>query len=161
MPHNLSYYLQCFQRLNRATIGNQKAPHKPILLLAIADLVADGTITDNHICLSDTLILRFKKIWKQVVDDGSSCSIKLADGLMVKSGNKYPFKCSIENPFYHMQREPFWRLIHSQNYVEKTNYSIASLRKCFLYANIDQELLELLQRNETRELITNELGRLI
>lgn len=160
MPHDLSYYRQCFLHLNRAFIGNQKAPHKPILLLTIADLVADGTITDNHIYLSDSLIERFKQIWKQVIDDGSSCSIKLADGLTVKSGNKYPFKCSIENPFYHMQREPFWRLVRSSDFVEKSNYGIAALRKCFLYAEIDQELFELLRENTTRDLIINEIKRL-
>lgn len=160
MPHDISYYLQCFSQLNRASVGNQKAPHKPILLLTIAVLVEEGVITGNRIALSDILVGRFKQIWKEVIDDGTARSIHLA-GLTIKSGNKYPFKCSIENPFYHLQNEPFWRLIPSEDFVNKSNYSLGALRKCFLYAEIDQELFELLKDAESRKQIANELNRAI
>ena len=161
MPHDISYYLHCFNRLNRASVGNQKAPHKPILLLTISTLIEEGLILENHITLSDMLISRFKQIWKEMVDDGTARTIRLAEGLTVKSGSKYPFKCSIENPFYHLQNEPFWRLIPSKDFVNKSNYSLGALRKCFLYAEIDQELFELLKDAESRKQIANELNRAI
>lgn len=34
---NLTYYKTCFLRLNRSVRKGEKAPHKPVLLLAMID----------------------------------------------------------------------------------------------------------------------------
>lgn len=45
------------------------APHKPILLLAVADLVEAGLIRDNAICYDDRLLGAFDGYWRACVGD--------------------------------------------------------------------------------------------
>jgi len=40
-----------------------RAPHKPLLLLAVLDLIESGLITDGWVTLSPDLILRFQNFW--------------------------------------------------------------------------------------------------
>jgi hypothetical protein len=56
-----------------------------------------------------------------------------------------------------MQYEPFWELIKSDSYVKRTNYSLKGLRSCFLYARIDQQLFELMQDVNSRDILRNVL----
>ena len=44
--------------MKRALMRGVKAPHKPLLLLAILNLCQRGTIKDNHIVLSSVKSLR-------------------------------------------------------------------------------------------------------
>ncbi len=155
---NISFYIDSFHRLKRAKMKGMKAPHKPLLLLAIMKLIEDGVITDNRVELSDALIRQFNQLWKEYVDDGCRQeNVMLCEDLQLDISRKYPFKCSIENPFFYMQFEPFWELIKSDSYVKRTNYSQKGLRRCFLYARIDQQLFELMQDVNSRDILRNVL----
>ena len=50
--HDLAYYMQCFDHLSVNKKGGQLAPHKPLLLLAVIDLVECGIIRSPQIELS-------------------------------------------------------------------------------------------------------------
>lgn len=151
---DINFYLDAFLKLRRATMQGVKAPHKPLLLLAIMRLIEDVVITHNKIELSDSLIDCFKLLWKEYVDDGNEGGVvMLCEDLQLDISRKYPFKCSIENPFFYMQYEPFWELIKSDSYVKRTNYSQKGLRSCFLYARIDQQLFELMQDVNSRDIL--------
>ena len=155
---DINFYLDAFLKLRRATMQGVKAPHKPLLLLAIMKLIEDGVITDNRVELSDALIRQFNQLWKEYVDDGCRQeNVMLCEDLQLDISRKYPFKCSIENPFFYMQFEPFWELIKSDSYVKRTNYSLKGLRSCFLYARIDQQLFELMQDVNSRDILRNVL----
>lgn len=54
--HDLAYYMQCFDHLSVNKKGGQLAPHKPLLLLAVIDLVECGIIRSPQIELSEALI---------------------------------------------------------------------------------------------------------
>ncbi len=155
---NISFYIDSFHRLKRAKMKGMKAPHKPLLLLAIMKLIEDGVITDNRVELSDALIRQFNQLWKEYVDDGCRQeNVMLCEDLQLDISSKYPFKCSIENPFYYMQYEPFWELVKSPAYVPRSSYTITGLKKCFLYAEIDEALFSLMQDTSSRTTLRNVL----
>lgn len=58
MNKDIDYYLGAFEKMKRALMRGVKAPHKPLLLLAILNLCQRGTIIDNHIVLSSVKSLR-------------------------------------------------------------------------------------------------------
>ena len=130
--HQLTLYNQ-ISSLKQNKIMGHCAPHKPILLLSIMDLVAHGTITDNKVTLSEQLIKQFAHNWDRHV------------------GESIIFKCAIDKPFWHLQNEPFWQLIHTDGYrITKANspqaiYGIAKLQRTIHHAIIDPELFEMMR----------------
>ena len=58
MDKDIDYYLSAFEKMKRALMRGVKAPHKPLLLLAILNLCQRGIIKDNHIVLSSVKSLR-------------------------------------------------------------------------------------------------------
>ena len=58
MDKDIDYYLGVFEKMKRALMRGVKAPHQPLLLLAILNLCQRGTIKDNHIVLSSVKSLR-------------------------------------------------------------------------------------------------------
>lgn len=58
MDKDIDDYLGAFEKMKRALMRGVKAPHKPLLLLAILNLCQRGTIKDNHIVLSSVKSLR-------------------------------------------------------------------------------------------------------
>lgn len=161
MSGELDTFLSAIGQMKRAWVGGYRAPHKPILLLAIMDLIENGDIKTNHIYLTDELIARFNSLWKYLVDDGTTAdSFLVAEGLSVEA-KKYPFKPNIELPFYHLSGEPFWKLIESEGFVKSGHYSIKKLRSCFSFAELDERLFSLMQSAIDRRLIRDKLRSMI
>ncbi len=96
-------------------------------------MVERGEITSNKIELTDGLIATFKRLWMQYVGDSDT------------------FKSNIALPFWHMQSEPFWRLIVPNKAVEIIDRapSISSLQKNGVYAEIALDLFELFRARNT------------
>lgn len=138
------YYRECFSALHTAKSKGFFAPHKPLLLLSVIDLVESGVIRSNCIELSDALVKAFKTNTAKYI------------------GHSTLFSPNIGQPFYHMQHEPFWNLVLTAEelgmaadphavYGKKTvSYSLGSLRAAYRYAVIDQELFNLLQDEDVR-----------
>ena len=159
---DFEYYYDCFSSLNTAKMKGHSAPHKPLLLLSVLDLIEQGFLTSNLVELSDALVNRFKENTKAYL------------------GNSIIFKPNIGYPFYHLTSEPFWKHLHkinsqiisaeekSQDHegsvskvaesvitfnsieFEKPIYSIKGLRERYAGAVIDKELFELLQNQDAR-----------
>ena len=66
MNKDIDYYLGAFEKMKRALMWGVKAPHKPLLLLAILNLCQRGTIKDNHIVLSSELVGEFRKFFSSL-----------------------------------------------------------------------------------------------
>jgi len=149
---DIDYYLDLFSRMNRAIMRGKQAPHKPILLLAILNLVRKGIISSNKIVLTDELMAEFKRLWINHIGlSTDTSSVTVADGLTIEVTNKYPFKCSIENPYFHLSNEPFWRLVKSERYTIRKSYSsIRMLRDNFSHAEIDEELYSIMCDNSSQ-----------
>ena len=68
-----------------------RAPHKPMLLLAVMDLIANQHITCNLIALDAELIDAFDRYWHAAIGDARESNILM--------------------PFFHLSSEDFWHLI--------------------------------------------------
>lgn len=101
--------LNMFQKLNRNKIGNCYAPHKPIMLLAIMELVARGHITSTKITLDKELKDTFKKVWEYTVPVGSS------------------FTCEYRNPFTYMDKS-FWTPTADRNVAIISDEVLATMK---------------------------------
>ncbi len=119
-----------------------RAPHKPFLLLAIIDLIAQGMIKTNFIELNAELMDAFDLYWVKIMGQG-------------KEGNTVL-------PFYHLQSEGFWHLVpvpgmeHVVAAVRQIR-SIGQLRQLVLGAKFDDALFDVLlnekQRDELRRVL--------
>ena len=85
------HWLERLYNLRRDKRGSHERPHKPVLLLAIFDLLDHGLVTKNEIPLSDDLVKAFKRYFAAVRQD-----------------DDHP---TIENPFYHLCGDGFWQLM--------------------------------------------------
>ena len=158
----LQDYFTQLQRMNRAVMKGYRAPHKPVLLLTIMELMEKGIITDNRIMLNDSLCDEFKRLWKILVDGEQDMDvIMVAEGLELTLSHNYPFKCNIANPFYHMQHEPFWTLVKSDEWQQSSSVSVPSLRKWYRYAELDENLFEMMKTGASREAIRRTLIEMI
>ena len=77
--------------LRRDNPGSHERPHKPVLLLAIMDLLDRGLVADNRIPLNDDLTKAFRRYFEVV--------------------RQHDDKPSIENPFYRLSGDGFWELL--------------------------------------------------
>ncbi len=159
----LDDWMEAFGKMNRAVIRGIKAPHKPLLLLAILHLVQRGIIVSNRITLSEELIREFKHLWTQYIGSADDReSFQVSEGLMLDLALRYPFKCSIVNPFYHLQHEAFWRLVKGEGYKVRKNYtSIKQLRACFAYAEMDEGLFRAMKDEKNSQAIADNLVGLV
>lgn len=76
--------------IHRDRSSGHEKPHKPVLLLAVMDLIERGVIANNHITPSKEL------------RDGFTAYFNI-----VKQGND---NNSPENPFYYLCNESFWNI---------------------------------------------------
>ena len=150
---DIKYYVYHFAHLHTAKLKGKPAPHKAVLLLAVMSLIERGSISTPEIELTDELVDEFKRIWAEKLP--STC----------------PFSCDISKPYFHMQHEPFWRLIeHDENYwmvaeelglyaeEKKTmakGYTIPAMREKFRCAKIDGELYNIIRCADNRKELEN------
>ncbi|WP_163322653.1 HNH endonuclease [Draconibacterium mangrovi] len=85
--------LQHILTLNQGITKYGKAPHKPILLLAVIDSFEAGDVFENWIEITDTLVQHFLDNWDALV--------------------KTPHVATFALPFFHLKNEKgqFWKLI--------------------------------------------------
>jgi len=144
---DLSYYKECFIHLNRSSRKGEKAPHKPVLLLAVIDrvenLISMGIsggrmINQNLIDLNPKLEQFFYNNWNTYVVSET-------------------FSPSFATPFFHMEAEPFWNLVLKKNAIPQGSQGEAHLYRYYIGAQIDEDLMLLLleddARNELRQLL--------
>jgi len=147
----LSPALNLFSSLSRAPgavwteATKRKAPHKPLLLLAVLDLVHRGVITTTFIDITTDLVELnelFNLYWLRVVPLGQTSSIAF--------------------PFSRLSREPFWELVPQPgkaitDAVINNTSSVSYLRKYALGAKLDGGLFQVMQSGEGREALREAL----
>lgn len=105
---------QRIQKLRRAhhKKSGQKAPHKPVMLLAVLQLFEEGLIQDNRIEITPELVATFNNLWLRLVPENH-------------------WQPRIFLPFYHLSTEakPFWFLqpLGGFNEILTNSYSPKSL----------------------------------
>jgi len=141
MCGKIDCYIDAFAKLrtdknrNRWTEATTfRAPHKPLLLLSILDLVAQGRITRNFIEPAFELAETFAGYWQRIMPIGSA-------------GN-------MAYPFFFMDSEPFWTLVPRPGIWPPAGRTVSSMRRIrelYLGARLDEELFPLLLMEPLRE----------
>lgn len=140
MNDSLSIYLDYFLKLKRGfNKGLGLAPHKPILLISVIELLQKGIITSNKIFISPELVLAFKNNWDKLVETNHSPNFAL--------------------PFFHLKNEPFWELatysaLDKILTKSKSIKSFKALKENVAYAEINMELFMLLSNPENSNLFS-------
>jgi putative restriction endonuclease len=148
---DLSTYIKHVASLNRAPgpvwteATKCKAPHKPILLLAVLDLVHRGVITSPFIDVTGDMVELnelFNLYWRRIIPLGQSSSIAF--------------------PFSRLDREPFWELVPQPDKtitpaIINNTSSVTYLRKYALGARMDEGLFRIMQSGEGREALREAL----
>jgi len=134
MSKDLNYYVRKFVKLS-VDRARGIAPHKPILLLSVIELIEQQKIQRNQIYLSPELIATFLKYWSNLVTTNHRSDIAL--------------------PFFHLTSEKFWHLVPNEGFeatiaAKVRLKTLSSLRSAVKYAFLDEELFELLQEPNSR-----------
>ncbi|MEG4916309.1 HNH endonuclease [Microcoleus sp. B7-D4] len=140
----IDYYCRKFSPLSKVTnptglnVSRSAgvAPNKPVLLLAVIELIHRGDIQHNQIYLLPELIAAFLKLWSDL---------------------EINRKADIGLPFFHLKYDGFWHFKAKPGYefVESSQNkvkvrSLSAIRQTVDYAYLDAELWKLLQHPETR-----------
>lgn len=148
MIKNLNYYRLKFAPKSKenpkglnVSRSSGVAPNKPVLLLAVIELISQGEILTNAIYLSPELIATFLKLWKEL------------------EINRNP---DIGLPFYHLRSDGFWYYKPKPGFeaLIRANVKIrtpSTIRETVQYAYLDDELFELLQNPDSRNQLTQVL----
>ncbi len=137
---NLQKYVQKMERL-QIDKAHGDAPHKPLLLLAVIELIEQGQIHENRIYFSPDLAETAMKYWK-ITDR----------------------KFNIAMPFFHLRSEGFWHLYPNSGHETALEgarqiRSISGIHEAIAYASLDDDLFILLTDSSNREVIRQTLIR--
>ena len=135
---SLLYYESLFSGLNLHTAGGHASPHKVAMLLAVTDLIENGTLNENRIEYSEFLESAFTERFK---------------GLRTKGDSPRPIY-----PYFHLRKDRFWH--HSLKPGRSESYHRLStvtnrnqVERHIAFAYLDDELFELLNNHSVRELL--------
>jgi len=140
MPKTLADYISAIERLRSDTsrarwsaVTKHRAPHKPLLLLAVLDSISQGAIKNNLIELTPDLCETFTLYWARVMPPDQRGNIAM--------------------PFYHLSSEGFWHLIPKPGKEEVVEAggrlrSVNELNEFVIGAKLDDELFALLRVKE-------------
>lgn len=141
----IELYIQSFASLNAnknrktwTAVTTHRAPHKPLLLLAVLDLLAQGSLSTNLIEPTTELVELFGFYWHKVRPPS-------------QRGN-------ITYPFYFLQSEGFWHLLPRPGQemaltVYRPNAGLAALSAIVLGARLDGDLYALLCAPDSRDVL--------
>jgi len=133
-----SYYRDKLSRLHVDRSHGHPKPHKVCLLLAIIDLIRDGSITKNAFAINDSLKAAFSTHFKKLQKGNDSENLLL--------------------PFYHLRTEGFWHFELKPEMQEAFDElisnggpgSIRQLDKYIEFAFLDEKLFQALQSEQFR-----------
>jgi len=146
MGNGIDDYARRFARLrtnrNRkvwSEVTAHQAPHKPILLLCVLDLFDSGEVSANLVEISDDLAELFGRYWERVLP-------------FTRPGN-------LALPFFHLRGTGFWHLLprRESSSLGSQITSLTRLREEVVGARLDENLYDLVQAKENRDLLRSVL----
>lgn len=135
----LNKFLHKLTRLNRANTVYGKAPHKPILLISIIELIEKGLVFNNRIYVNADLVGVFQENWR----------------LLVNTLHQSDFT----QPFYYLQsekveRQQLWFLQPKLGcQINAPIKSVNKLVEVLDYGYFSEELYSLLLDSQSRNII--------
>lgn len=137
--HNLQKYVHKMEHL-RIDKSHGNAPHKPIFLLAVIELIEQGLIRENKIYFSPDLAETAKQYWVMVPER----------------------RFNIAMPFFHLKSDGFWHLRANAGHESKLSSArklraVSHILQLISHVTLDDELFVLLADAANREIIRQTL----
>ena len=136
---NLNDYLQKLTHLKRGITKYGLAPHKPILLITLLELISNVRLIENRVSVDTDLVGIFQENWR----------------LLVNTLHQPDFT----QPFFYLQSEkignkPIWQLIAKPGcQINAHIKSVNTLIQVLEYGHFDPELFQLLVEPTARQSI--------
>lgn len=111
-----------------SSISGQKAPHKPIFLLTLMELIKNGDVKDNQFFFDELLIESFNSNW-------------------LKYNNRTVFRPNLSSPFTSLLMDKIWFLKLKAN-GKIPNNSIKSIKDNVEYGYLDNSFFSLLKETK-------------
>lgn len=140
---NPEEFLKGIIKVKRAGTKFGKAPHKPILLITLLELIDKGIVIDNCFHIDADLVGIFQENWR----------------LLVETAHQPDFT----QPFYYLQSDkilglPFWQIhTNTKQPLHAHVKSVDKLSRLVDFASFSFELYVILQHVEHRTLFLNTL----
>lgn len=134
---DIEFYIRKFTKL-KVDKAHGIAPHKPILLLSVIQLIEKKIIIGNEIHITPELVGQFKSYWSKLVTTNHTERFAL--------------------PFFHLQSDGFWFLCPNQGFEEILRFknvlrSFNNLTLAVKYAYLEENLFLLLNGQENRDIL--------
>ena len=131
----IEYYKNLLRTMRVSRVNGKNNYAKPILMLSILQGINNGSIIDNRIVLTESLINTYEAFFKEYCQQSITSPIY---------------------PFYYLKGDGFYHLVGGYS---RKNPSAKYLRENVEYAKLYDDLWQLLQneeaRNEIKETIIN------
>lgn len=139
----LDIYLRAFTKLKRGGTRYGLAPHKPVLLLTLIELIEKGLVTDNRFEVNVDLVGLFQENWRLLVDTGHHADFT--------------------QPFYYLQSDKvngqsFWILYpYPGHQINAHIKSVQTLSHTVAYGAFSTELFQLLTVTANRTILRDSI----
>ena len=120
--------------IRQAKIHGEVIVAKPVLLLALIDGVDGGVFTTNQFTLNDWLEEKYLALMKQYTRN-----------------SQFDKPADISNPFWHLQSDGFWHLLHKPPVADGSTPTKRWLKENITYGHFDDDLWVLLQNKVWRQ----------
>jgi predicted restriction endonuclease len=145
MAKDLNHYLARFRALRVDRAGGHARPHKVCLLLAVMDMIAEGSITENRILFDDELKDRFSAHFRRF---GSGSDV---------DNPSQPFFYLESSGFWHHQPNPEHEDEYRQRITARKHGGPGVVARIIEYAYLDPELFDLIHGAVARAALSNAL----
>ena len=129
-----AHYTKRIMSIRQAKIHGEVIVAKPVLILTLIDGIERGEFTTNRFVLNEWLEKRYLTLMKQYTRN-----------------SQFPNPADISNPFWHLQGDGFWHLIHKSAVAEGSTPTKRWLKENITYAHFDDDLWVLLQTKAWRQ----------
>ena len=129
-----AHYTKRIMSIRQAKIHGEIIVAKPVLLLALIDGIESDEFTANRFTLNGWLEKRYLTLMKQYTRN-----------------SQFPNPADISNPFWHLQGDGFWHLIHKTAVAEGSTPTKKWLKENVTYGHFDDDLWVLLQSRVWRQ----------
>ena len=143
---HLSSYIEKFAALKLNVTNGIAAPHKPVMLLSVIQLISKGIMLSNRIWPANIIKEEFEVDWHTYIPEDSM------------------YKPSVWLPYWHLKRDEFWHFqqkddtFNLESIVGANNSTtIGKIREHVEYAYLDEALFDLLQYDANRQVLSRVL----
>lgn len=148
---SLDYYIDLLSNMKRSTIHETKTPYKPILMVAIIELIAHQNWKKDKVSdvipFSSNIEIWYENIWKKHSWQSVIFNKHVSDGLL--------------NVLHYMEDEPFYKLVPFPSKIYKSTNDMSGVKEAYFGIKLDDELMELLIDTESREKLKEVLEEMI